>query len=152
MSEPIAFSAVTAHASLPLLFAGQSQKEFFVNQALTILDAMTQQAVVASVPQPPSNAAEGDCYRITAPSGGDWNGHTDEIAIRIAGSWHFVAPDEGALVFDRTADRWLCFRAGWQSAPVLSSPSGGSVVDVEARALLTQLISGLKSLGLIPAA
>lgn len=131
------------------MLSGQAQKEFYVNQALTVLDALAQQALVNSLPQPPSNASEGDCYRVTAPALGAWSEHADHIAIRIAGSWHFVAPAEGILMFDRAADRWLCFRSAWQNAPAITAPSGGAIIDVEARAALAQLVAGLRSLGLV---
>lgn len=129
--------------------AGQAQKEFYVNQALTILDGLAQHAVVSSLPQPPADAGEGGCYRITAPTSGEWSGHADQIAIRIADSWHFVAPAQGMLLFDRAAGVWLCFRSAWESAPALSAPTGGAVIDVEARALLAQLLVGLRSIGLV---
>jgi hypothetical protein len=131
------------------MHAGQAQKEFYVNQALTILDALAQQAIVASLPQPPAGAGEGSCYRITAPASGEWSGHIDHVAIRIADSWHFVAPSQGMLMFDRAAGVWLCFHSSWQSAPALSAPNGGVVIDVEARALLAQLVAGLRSIGLV---
>jgi Protein of unknown function (DUF2793) len=149
MTEPIAFTSITPNVGLPLLFAGQAQKEFYVNQALTILDALAQQAVVASLPQPPANADDGSCYRIAAPATGEWSGHADRLAIRIAGSWHLVTPAQGMMMFDRAAGVWLCFRSEWQSAPALAAPDGGAVIDVEARTMLAQLVAGLRSIGLI---
>ena len=128
---------------------GQAQKEFYVNQALTILDALEQRTVAGSMSQPPANAGEGACYRVTAPASDQWSGHTDHIAIRISESWHFVVPAEGMMMFDRAAGYWLCFRAAWENAPALGVPSGGTVIDVEARAALAQLIAGLRSIGLV---
>jgi hypothetical protein len=152
MTEPITFPATTARIGLPLLFAGQAQKEFFVNQALSILDALADGAVIASLDAPPVSASDGDCYRVTGSPSGVWNAHADSIAIAIGGSWHFVVPAEGMLVFDREAGNWLCFRSGWQMASAPPPPYGGAVIDVEARAALAQLIDGLQSLGLVSAA
>lgn len=149
MSEPIAFPATTAAIGLPLLFAGQAQKEFFVNQAFAILDALSQRAVLASLDQPPATVSDGDCYRVAAPGAGVWSQYPDHLAIAIAGSWHFVAPTEGMQLFDRAAGQWLCFRSGWQTGAAPTAPVGGTVVDNEARAALGELIETLRSLGLI---
>jgi Protein of unknown function (DUF2793) len=149
MSEPIAFPSGTTNVGLPLLFAGQAQKEFFINQALVILDALAPGAVEASLPSPPAEPGEGDCYRITAPASGEWSGHADKVALRIAGSWHFAAPTEGLTMFDRAAGQWIWFRSDWEAASVLSLPTGGSTIDIEARNLLAQLVSILRSYGLV---
>ena len=110
MNEPIAFPTGTPNLNLPLLFAGQSQKEFFVNQSLTILDAIAPKTITASLQHPPENAEEGDCYRVMAGASGPWTDHIDQMAMRLGGSWHFVAPNEGLCVFDATEGHWLCFR------------------------------------------
>jgi Protein of unknown function (DUF2793) len=149
MTDPIAFPSTTPNIGLPLLFAGQSQKEFFVNQALVILDALAHGTVIASLPQPPATSSDGDCYRISSLATGDWSGRADQIAIRIGGSWHFADPAEGMILFDRAASRWIWFRSGWQSALAPSLPAGGAVIDVEARALLATLVQSLQSVGLL---
>lgn len=61
----------------------QAQKEFFVNQALCLLDALHDRAVTASRNTPPESPAEGSCYRITAPAGAAWSGRDDHIAVMI---------------------------------------------------------------------
>lgn len=131
--------------------AGQAQKEFFINQAFAILDAHSQGAVLASVNEPPPSFSDGDCYRVTAPADGAWLLHADHVAISIGGAWHFVAPAEGAQLFDRAAGQWLFFRSGWQAAGVPELPEGGTVIDVEARSALLQLIASLQAIGVLAA-
>lgn len=147
MSDPIAFPSSTSVLGLPLLIAGQAQKEFFVNQALSMLDALHAQAVTASQAAPPATPAEGSCYRVTANPTGAWSGHQDHIALRIGGEWRFIAPVEGLLLYDRTASRMMVFRSQWHPAPAPALPSGGTVVDTEARAAVTALVEGLRTLG-----
>lgn len=149
MTNPIAFPSSTPHFSLPLLFAGQAQKEFFVNQALAVLDALEQRAVLGTRSDPPASPATGDCYRIAASATGDWSQRDDNIAINIGGTWHFVPPAEGMMLFDRTAEQWLWFRSGWQSAAAPSLPTGGTVIDTEARALIGQIVAILQAVGLV---
>ncbi len=149
MPEALNFPATTPITGLPLLVAGQAQKEFFVNQALAILDAFAPRAIVASLPEPPSEPAEGDCFRVVAPASQAWIGCEDHIAIRIGGAWHLVPPRDGMRLFDRVADRDLFFQSTWQSATAPAAPAGGTVIDTEARAALVNLIEALGQIGIL---
>lgn len=149
MTNPLTFASTTPNVGLPLLIAGQAQKEFFVNQGLAVLDALQPGAVQASLPQPPTLPDEGDCYRVTAPALLGWAGCEDHLAIRIGGSWHFIPPQDGMTLFDRAADTRLFFQSGWQNAQAPAIPSGGAVIDVEARAAIAQLIEALREGGLL---
>ena len=149
MTEPIAFPTSTPAIGLPLLFAGQTQKEFFVNQAFSLLDAAILRGVIATLDLPPPAASDGDCYIVANPASGEWGGRADSLAIFIAGAWHFIAPVEGMQVFDRSVGHWLTFRSNWQVPASPQAPEGGSVVDVEVRAAFAELIGTLRSAGLI---
>ena len=149
MSDPIALASSTPALGLPLLFAAQAQKEFFVNEALCLLDALHARAVTASQPAPPASAAEGACYRVTATATGAWAGREDRLAVLVGGTWHFIAPAEGMVVYDRAAAGLVIFRSQWQPAAVVAAASGGTVIDVQARAVLTDLIAALKTMGVL---
>lgn len=151
MSDPIALASSTPALGLPLLFAGQAQKEFFVNEALSLLDALHARAVTASRTTPPPSAADGACYRVTSPASGVWAGKEDSLALIVAGAWHFIAPAEGMLVFDRAETRFVIYRSHWQSAPAAAVPSGGTVIDVEARAAIAAIIASLTTMGVLAA-
>lgn len=149
MSDPIVFSSSTPLLGLPLLFAGQAQKEFFVNQAFAVLDGLHARAVTASQAAPPATAPDGACYRVTSPASGAWIGREGAIAVRINGGWHFVAPAEGMVLFDRTSGRSVIYRTQWQVAPAPALPSGGTVVDAQARAAINAVIDALRTLGVL---
>lgn len=151
MSDPIALASSTPAMGLPLLFAGQSQKEFFVNEALCLLDALHARTVTASQPAPPASAADGACYRVTATATGAWSGQEDRLAVLIGGGWHFVEPAEGMVVFDQAKAGLVIFRSQWQPAAVVAVPVGGTVVDAEARSALTALIAALQTMGVLAA-
>lgn len=149
MSDPIALASSTPALGLPLLFAGQAQKEFFVNEALSLLDALHARAVTASQAAPPASPVDGACFRVTATATGAWAGQEGKLAIRIAGAWHFIPPADGMVIYDRAAGALVIFRTQWQPAAVVAAASGGTVIDVQARSTLTALITALKIMGVL---
>lgn len=152
MTDPVPFPGSTPVIGLPLLAAGQAQKEFFLNEALILLDALHPRMVKASQPAPPASPAESDCFRVTAGASGAWADRADSIAVLIAGDWHFIAPVQGMTLFDATSDQLLVFRSGWKHATGPAAPVGGSVIDIEARAALAGLIAALRTLGILATA
>lgn len=100
--------------ALPFIQPAQAQKHVTHNEALRLLDAIVQLAVLSrSLREPPPLPQEGARY-IVAPGGLlEWAGHDDEIALRENGTWAFLVPRPGwraqdmetgeMLVFDGTA-------------------------------------------------
>ena len=149
MSDPVTFPSSTPGLGLPLLIAGQAQKEFFVNQALCVLDALYSRSVMASQSVPPETAEEGDCFRVTALAQAAWVGRENALAVRVGGSWHFIGAREGMQVFDRAAGHMLVFRGLWERAVAPENPTGGAVIDTEARAAIATLSLSLQGVGLL---
>lgn len=148
MSEPLTFPSITENYSLPLLFAGQAQKEFFVNQALATIDSLLQMSVDATLAAPPATPTDGMCFRIATEASEEWEGKDDMLAIRIAGAWQYIAARTGMRIYDRSAHQFLLFNAGWIAPTEPSGPTGGSVVDTEARAAIDALFSALRNAGI----
>ncbi|MEM9310489.1 MAG: DUF2793 domain-containing protein [Pseudomonadota bacterium] len=148
MAEPISFPSSTEKLGLPLLFSGQAQKEFFLNQSLTIIDSLLCQSVEDTLDEPPADAQDGQCFIVSTSPSGDWAGHSSKIAVRIAESWHFVDPIDGLEVYDQAARQKRVFKTVWHQVSVPAQAQGGSVVDVEARAMLAELIAALRNVGI----
>ncbi len=148
MAEPIAFPSTTANLSLPMLFAGQAQKEFALNQSLLIIDALLQKNINATLAVPPQNAEHGETYRVDENASGAWAGHENKLATIVGGSWVFVPPSNGMSVYDRTQRQRIFYNDGWQTAEAPPAPTGGAVVDTEARTMLAALIDALRSIGI----
>lgn len=151
MSQSNIFAFSTPNIGLPLLLVGQAQKEFFLNQALSILDAVHRNSVNASRPTPPTTPVEGQCFRVTGPASEAWTGNEDNIAIRIGDDWHFIPPRDGMRLFDSEAGHVLFYRSAWEFAEVSPVPTTGAVIDSEARAALVQLIQALRDSAIIGA-
>lgn len=148
MAEPISFTSETPRWSLPLLFAGQAQKEFFVNEAQTLVDALLHLSIADIAATPPSDPAPGQCWIVDDDPQGEWAGRTNQIAVWASGNWKFVTPQTGMSAFHETLGKSLHFDNSWQSTQVPASPQGGATIDAEARAAIDSLVETLRNLGI----
>ncbi|WP_121117179.1 DUF2793 domain-containing protein [Croceibacterium ferulae] len=151
MSELLSLTATSARHRLPLIFPGQVQKEFFVNEAHALMDALLHPVVLGTASFAPVNAVDGDCWIVGPEPDGDWADQTDMLACRQAGTWLFAAPCEGMRVFDRASGADLRYLAGrWTGAVPIRLPEGGEVVDREARDSIAGVVAAMATAGLLP--
>ena len=150
MSDPVLFETASPRFGLPLLFAGQSQKEAFVNEAHALADALLHCAIEGEAAAPPPVAADGTSWLVAAGATGAWAGKDGAIACRQAGNWLFVSPRDGLYMLDRSSGQTLRFRGSWQIPEIPPEPSGGSTVDSEARMAISQLFAALRVAGIFP--
>lgn len=80
MTDPLSFSSASPRHALPLLFAGQSQKEVIVNEALLAADILLHPAIEAVASSPPAAPANGQCWLVGTAATGAFAGQTDRIA------------------------------------------------------------------------
>jgi hypothetical protein len=160
----------TERLSLPMIIAGQAQKELWHNEALLLLDALVAGAVEeAPRNDPPPAPTAGSCYLVGDSPTGEWTQYPGHLAAYGAGGWRFVAPVVGLTVFVQTTERFATYSvAGWDigsirgskvlidgdqvigpRAPAIADPAGGGTIDAEARAVLMQMLAALRSHGLI---
>jgi hypothetical protein len=162
--------STTERLGLPLLTPGQAQKEFFHNEALQALDALVA-GCVEGLPQngPPAAPAPGSSYIVGSAPAAEWATHAGAVASWTSGGWRFQPPAEGMALRVRGSGMVACFRSGaWEvgvlrgsslaidgvkvvgaQASAIADPSGGTVVDVDARAALAAVLGALRSHGLI---
>lgn len=153
MPEPILTTARTPRHQLPFLFAGQSQKEAFVNEALARLDALVQPVVLGETAAPPLAPADGDSYLVGAPASGEWAGHEGAIATWADPIWLFATPFDGTRAYDVGSGSIAVFSEaeGWLRVIGPDAPAGGATQDMEARAAITAIVAGLHRLGIFSA-
>jgi hypothetical protein len=156
--------------ALPFIVPGQAQKEHFHNQALLLADLLLHACVEGGPDEsPPAEPQPGQAWLVASPAAGEWSGRSHCVAGWTESGWRFVAPVEGMSVWKRDAGLWVHWTgsmwsdgevpaarimvAGQQVVggrqPEVPSPSGGTIIDVEARAALSALIVSLRTHGLI---
>ena len=162
--------ANTPRLKMPLISPGQAQKELFHNEALQVLDCIAG----ASVEEPPRNdppvgPAEGATYIIGPAPTGVWVGKSGQLANMSAGGWRYIIPTEGLSALVKTSGLRAEYRSGaWAigiivagqveiggvqvlggQAAAMTSPSGGSTIDAEARSAISLILAALRQHGLI---
>jgi hypothetical protein len=163
-------SDATARLSLPFIMPGQAQKELYHNEALTRIDMTLHVAVEgAPVANPPADPAVGESWIIAADGTGEWSGKDECLACWTEGGWRFVVPLPGMCVWNKVAGYRIHWTgSAWSTGelpvksiivgsqkvvgerqPAVPSPSGGTVIDEEARAAVAAITAALKSHGLI---
>ena len=148
MSDPV-FESRTPRLDLPYLFAGQTQKELFVNESLARLDGLLYCAVEGVANSPPVGPVDGECWLVGTSPTGPWDGKAGSLAFFQAGNWLFQQPRDGLRVLDRTTGQDRRFHNGWQAANRPPVPSGGTTIDIEARASITALFDSLATAGIL---
>lgn len=143
----------TARFSLPQLVVSQAQKEITHNEALLRIDALLHPAVESISVTPPGTllaADSGKCWLIGVAATGLWQGHDAQIAYWTGGDWRFVVPLEGISVLCKMPYGKIIFNNNqWVIPASIAAVSGGTTIDVEARAQLAALLGHLATIGIV---
>jgi hypothetical protein len=162
--------SATPRWALPLLAAGQAEKELTHNEALLLLDMAVQPSVVAvGTSTPPAAPAEGQAWIVGPGATGAWTGKTQAIAGWTQAGWRFVTPAEGTQVWSISDGKTVLYASGsWHlgevradrlvvdgtsvigtQAAAIADPAGGAMIDHEARTTLADILSAMRHHGLI---
>lgn len=143
--------STTANFSMPLLHAAQAQKEITHNEALVLVDALLPRTARALLDDPASLSPQpGEAWIVGSAPVGPWSGQAARIAIFTEGGWRFATAPSGLELLDEAASVHRRFDGSlWVAYPAISAPTGGAVVDVEARAVLALVLDALRQAGLV---
>ncbi|RJF90794.1 DUF2793 domain-containing protein [Sphingomonas cavernae] len=162
--------SATARHGFPLLSAGQAQKEVMHNEALLLADFLINPvAEELARDTPPEAPLAGQAWIVGGAPTGAWIDRVDQIACWTVGGWRYVAPFEGMHVWLRGAELWAVRgESAWAQGvarvsevqvagmrvlgtrqPMIAEPTGGSVVDDQARGTVTAILIALRAHGLI---
>ena len=135
----------------PERIAGQTQKETFVNEMAARIDALLHGAIEGEQAAPPTAPADGLAWLVAAGASGDWTGQSGKIAARQAGNWLFSVPHDGIKLLNRATGQEIRYSGGWKAAARPAAPSGGTVIDSQARSAIAAILTALTSAGIVPA-
>lgn len=158
----------TTRLGLPLLAAGQAQKEVTHNEALLAIDRLLALTVVSRTTSvPPTAAPAGAAYIVPAAGVDGWDAPADTVMCHDGHGWLAMAPPPGALAYVSDEAAMCVFvegwTAGWPAAGIevagrrmfagspaaVAAPAGGANIDAEARATLAQLLDTLRGAGIL---
>jgi hypothetical protein len=90
----------STNLALPYIEAAQAQKHVTHNDALSLLDALVQLAVIdRDLATPPGSPSNGQRYIVAATPTGAWVGHVGHVAAWQDGAWLFTTPLAGFLAY-----------------------------------------------------
>jgi len=88
----------TAILSMPYIMPSQAQKHVTHNEAIKVLDAVVQLAVISMTQNaPPGSPAEGARYIVGPAPTGLWAGNPGKVAAWLDGVWEVFVPQTGWL-------------------------------------------------------
>ncbi|UUL82121.1 DUF2793 domain-containing protein [Sphingomonas qomolangmaensis] len=163
----------TDRLGLPLLHAGQAQKEITHNEALVLLDMIVAAAVVAvGTLVPPVDPVPGECWIVGSGASGAWAGNDGSLAGWTANGWRCAAPREGMRAWSIADASEVVYCGGiWvvgevtgaalridgqqvvgPREPAIDGPAGGETIDLQARVAVDNVLAALRAHGLIATA
>ena len=118
---------------------------------------------------PPATPIDGQCFIVGTAPVGAWAAHAGAVAGYAAGGWRFVAPVAGMRALDKASGQTASYDGtAWVVGTVkgaklelagsqvvgsrgaaVDNPTGGTVIDVEARAAIVAILGRMRSHGLI---
>jgi hypothetical protein len=115
----------TPRLLLPVIEAAQAQKHVTHNEALVLIDALTQLTVESrSLATPPGSPAEGACYIPAQAATGAWSGWDGQIAVNNGG-WFIIAPIPGLKAWLRDERATVVYEDGvWRNGIALTAHGG----------------------------
>jgi Protein of unknown function (DUF2793) len=150
MTYPL-YDLRTARHDLPLLFAGQSQKEIYVNELAARVDALLHLAIESETATPPATVVDGQSWLVGTGATGAWAGQDSKIAARAAGNWLFLQPTAGMILLNKATGQQVRYQTGWQAPSKPALPAGGTTIDAEARTAIAAIVAAMVSAGIVPA-
>jgi hypothetical protein len=119
----------TANLLMGELAESQSSKSVTINEALHVLDALVQCAIIdRDLATPPGSPVNGNVYIVAGSPTGAWVGHTNHLAQWDVTAWRFHVPEEGWMCYVRDEDALLVYTgSAWT---VLAGSGAGGVTSV----------------------
>jgi hypothetical protein len=112
----------TLHLGLPLLSVNQANKEYTINEALVLLDALLNNyALKINMIKPPLNPTNGDLYILGESPQEEWRGKSHYLAYFHQG-WRYIKPNLGLDIWVKEENcLYRFYNNKWQIASQLGA-------------------------------
>lgn len=155
---------------LPLLAAGQAQKEITHNEALLRVDGLSHPVLESRfLTTPPATPLSGQLWLVPAAATGAWATQIGMLALWTDGGWRFVTVPAGFLAWARLElmfvwyDGTFWHNGDWPVASIsiagktvvqaqaaaIAAPAAGTTIDSQARTTIGLVLTALRGHGLI---
>lgn len=96
----------TRNLNLPLIQERQAQKHITLNESLSVLDILTQLAVLSKTENaPPVSLVESAAYIIPPTATGEWASKSGQIAYYQNGAWLYITPKAGFCAWNEADNK-----------------------------------------------
>ena len=122
----------------------------FVNERFFLADALIHGAIESETAPPPTTPANGQNRLIATGASGAWAGQSGKLSCRQGGQWIFVLPSDEMAILNKAAGQIIRRVGGrWKAPTAPVQPSGGTVVDSQARDSINLLLQKLRDAGIL---
>lgn len=127
-------SEQTNRYQLPYLMPSQAQKHVTHNEAIRLIDGLTNLSFrQRDVNDPPADPSETDTYLVGTTPTGEWENHPGKIAVMVDGAWMYSAPFRGLRAFDENLGK-LIVHDGSDWHPVSADLQNAETVGINTSA------------------
>jgi hypothetical protein len=97
----------TPNTLLEYFLETQANAHVKINTALAVIDSVMQLSVVNRTTTTPPTASDGSVYLIPSGASSPWDTRTNQLAIRVLGSWRYLTPWEGMVAYLKDEDIFI---------------------------------------------
>ena len=103
----------TTRYQLPLIMPSQAQKHVTHNEAIRMIDNLTNLLLLGlNEETPPPTPANGDAYFTSDAASGVWASNPNTIAFFVDGSWLYCTPFSGMIAYNKPDETLVVFDDG----------------------------------------
>lgn len=145
----------TSRHKLPLLAVGQAQKEYTHNEALLLIDNLLNLSIISIIDnlevidEAQNIDDESRAWLISEMPNGIWSQRANQIAILTVNGFRYIQPVVGMRIFNEQFGCFMIYKdMSWHIASTLATPTGGNVIDSQARDSIAAILDNLRQFGL----
>ncbi len=148
----------TSRHKLPLLAVGQAQKEYTHNEALLLVDNLLNLSILSIVDRPEdiepeaieqTIEGESSAWLISDTPSDAWSQRANHIIISTANGFRYLEPVENMRIHNVQSGCLMVYKdMSWSIAPTHAGPTGGDIIDSQARDSIAAILDNLRQFGL----